>query len=409
MKKILLLLALSFSTTLHSQDSISVLFIGNSYTYVNDLPIMTSNLATSLGKTITVDSKTNGGYTFQNHTTDALTFSKIHAKPWDVVIIQGQSQEPSFPDSQVNSSTLPYAVKLADSVYASNFCSNVMYFMTWGRKDGDPQWSEINTFEKMNTRLYNAYMRIADSSEKAMVSPVGSVWAYVRQNHPTIDLYSGDGSHPSLAGTYLSACVFYTALFRGATTGAPYLGGLDATTAGILQTAADHVLDSLQKFKLHPVSEPTQADFEFSQSGATIQFTNESSRATSYSWDFGDLNSSTAENPSHTYTNNGTYTVELTATSSCNSSTISKQLLVTTAGLKEEDVSLIEIKKHNEGIHILPIQKELELMVVTVDGKTLIHSLNIKDEGVWIQKSNQLIFIQAIDNSGRNKVVRIMN
>lgn len=370
---------------------------------------MTSNLATSLGKTITVDSKTNGGYTFQNHTTDALTFSKIHAKPWDVVIIQGQSQEPSFPDSQVNSSTLPYAVQLADSVYASNFCSNVMYFMTWGRKDGDSQWSEINTFEKMNNRLYNAYMRIADSSEKAMVSPVGSVWAYVRQNHPTIDLYSGDGSHPSLAGTYLSACVFYTALFRGATTGAPYLGGLDATTAGILQTAADHVLDSLQKFRLHPVSEPTQADFEFSQSGATIQFTNESSRATSYSWDFGDLNSSTAENPSHTYTNNGTYTVELTATSSCNSSTISKQLLVTTAGLKEEDVSLIEIKKHNEGIHILPIQKELELMVVTVDGKTLIHSLNIKDEGVWIQKSNQLIFIQAIDNSGRNKVVRIMN
>jgi hypothetical protein len=212
MKKILhllLLLPLTISSLL-AQDSISVLFIGNSYTYVNDLPGTLGSLATSLGKEITIDSKTNGGYTFQNHTTDPLTFSKIHSKPWDVVVIQGQSQEPSFPDSQVDSQTLPYALQLSDSIWVNNSCGNVMYYMTWGRQNGDSQWSEINTFEKMNTRLYNAYMRMADSSDRSMVSPVGRVWSYVRANHPTINLYNADQSHPSLEGTYLAACTFYT-------------------------------------------------------------------------------------------------------------------------------------------------------------------------------------------------------
>ena len=129
MKKILLLfsflpLTISFAFT---QDSISVLFIGNSYTYVNDLPGTLGTLAASLGKEITIDSKTNGGYTFQSHVNDALTYSKIHLKPWDVVVIQGQSQEPSFPDAQVDTQTLPYAVQLSDSIWANNTCSNVMY------------------------------------------------------------------------------------------------------------------------------------------------------------------------------------------------------------------------------------------------------------------------------------------
>ena len=95
-----------FSTGLmYAQDSASVLFIGNSYTYVNDLPTVFSNLTTSLGDEVTVDSKTNGGFTFLNHVNDPVTFSKIHSKPWDFVVIQGQSQEPSFETSQVNINT----------------------------------------------------------------------------------------------------------------------------------------------------------------------------------------------------------------------------------------------------------------------------------------------------------------
>src|SRR5205823_5896814 len=45
----------------------------------------------------------------------------------------------------------------------------------------------------------------------------------------------------------------------------------------------------------------------------TVSFTNLSSGATDYSWDFGDGNFSTAANPTNTYTNAGSYTVSLTA------------------------------------------------------------------------------------------------
>jgi hypothetical protein len=147
-----------------------VLFVGNSYVNTNDLPNVFKNITNSKGDIVTVDSKTNGGFTFQSHVNDPVTFQKINSKPWDYVVLQGQSQEPSFPYGQVNSATLPYAVQLADSVYANAPCSQAMYFMTWGRQVGDPQWDSINTFDKMNLRLRNAYLRIADSAN-ASVSP----------------------------------------------------------------------------------------------------------------------------------------------------------------------------------------------------------------------------------------------
>ncbi|MFN5032289.1 MAG: hypothetical protein ACK5FX_08725, partial [Flavobacteriia bacterium] len=188
MKKLGLLMLLFISGSNYAQDSISVLFIGNSYTYVNDLPTVFKNLTQSLGDISTVDSKTNGGYTFQNHLSDAVTHTKIQSRQWDFVVLQGQSQEPSFPTDQVNAQTLPPAAALADSVYSNWYCSQAVYFMTWGRQNGDPQWDSISTFDGMNVRLRNAYMRIADSAN-ASVSPVGVAWKYVRDNHPTINLY----------------------------------------------------------------------------------------------------------------------------------------------------------------------------------------------------------------------------
>lgn len=53
----------------------------------------------------------------------------------------------------------------------------------------------------------------------------------------------------------------------------------------------------------------------------TVSFTNTSKNAVSYSWDFGDGNTSILENPTNTYTSAGTYTVKLIATDSQESST----------------------------------------------------------------------------------------
>lgn len=382
MKKISLLIGLIVcinSTTL-AQDSLSVLFIGNSYTYVNDLPTMFLNVTQSLGDNALIDSKSNGGYTFQNHLSDPLTHTKIQSQAWDYVVIQGQSQEPSFPYDQVNLNTLPPEVQLADSVYANNYCSQVMYFMTWGRQVGDPQWDSINTFDKMNVRLRNAYLRISDSAE-ASVSPVGVAWKYVRDNYPTINLYSGDGSHPSVEGSYLAACTFYASLFRKSPVGATYTAGLNATIAGQLQEAAAlAVLDSLSTWHLRPKSDITIANFTSTNSGYTVDFENESWRATSYSWDFGDGFNSTDENPIHMYATNGNYTVELIAESVCGNDTTSALINLPLLGLNENESSF-ELMNKGENQYVLTSNSQLsEVILVDLNGRKIKQLENAKNE-----------------------------
>ena len=116
MKNLLVLLSLILSNLLIGQDSLSVLFIGNSYTYTNDLPGMLNSLTLSLGDKITFNSQTAGGATFQVQTNTPSVFTKIKSKQWDYVVLQAQSQEPSFPTAQVNTGTIPYAIQLADSI-----------------------------------------------------------------------------------------------------------------------------------------------------------------------------------------------------------------------------------------------------------------------------------------------------
>ncbi len=320
MKNLLVLLSLILSNLLFCQDSLSVLFIGNSYTYVNDLPGTLNSLTLSLGDKITYDSQTAGGATFQVQTNTPAVFTKIKSKQWDFVVLQAQSQEPSFPTSQVNTGTIPYAIQLADSIYVNKFCSQIMMYMTWGRQNGDPQWDSISTFNGMNGRLRDAYLRIMDSVQGSM-SPVGSAWRYVRDNYPSINLYSSDGSHPSTEGTYLAACTFYASLFRKSPVGASFNSTIGQTNASILQNvAALTVLDSLGLWNLHDLSELTISDFVVNQNNESVALLNQSLKADQFSWNFGDGTSeSIEENPTHTFTSNGTYTITLIASSSCDS------------------------------------------------------------------------------------------
>ncbi len=74
------------------------------------------------------------------------------------------------------------------------------------------------------------------------------------------------------------------------------------------------------------------AGYTVAASGNTANFTNTSTNATSYSWNFGDgTPASTMANPSHTYSAEGTYTVVLTATGPCGTSTSSQQVIISSS------------------------------------------------------------------------------
>ncbi len=390
MRKFLAFVFLLFSFNLFCQDSVSVLFVGNSYIYSNDLPIVFKNIATSKGDIVTIDSKTNGGFTFQSHVNDPVTFQKINSKPWDYVVLQGQSQEPSFPYGQVNTSTLPYAVQLSDSVYANAPCSQAMFFMTWGRQVGDPQWDSINTFNKMNLRLRNAYLRIADSAN-ASVSPSGPAWKYVIDNHPTVNLFSPDGSHPSYAGTYLSACVFYGSIFHKSPVGATFLGSLDQATADILQyAAAITVLDSITTWKLKHHDSLVRVEFISSATnqGNSIQFNSTSNYVDNLTWYFGDDMFSNEQNPLHTYMVDGNYLVELVGTGTCGSDTATQLITISTA--------------------MLDLFSEDEIHVEVVDNSHLLVTSNVQfspKDIILFDASGRAIQFKVLEDSAHSKLI----
>lgn len=250
MKKIFLsfvIIALSFA--LNAQTSVRALFIGNSYIYTNDLPTMLQTLASGCGDTLDFAQSTPGGCTFARHLQNNISMSYIAQSGWDCVILQEQSQYPSFPIGQVQSQCFPYAHQLCDHIRTENPNANVMFFMTWGRKNGDADncalYPPLCTYEGMDSLLYERYMMMAEENS-ASVSPVGRVWHVIRQQYPEIELYSADESHPSVAGTYAAAVTFYTMIFRSSPSCINKDMGLDATTAQrIRQIVETVVYDSL--------------------------------------------------------------------------------------------------------------------------------------------------------------------
>ena len=129
-----------------AQQTKEVLFVGNSYTYYNDLPNLVQQIALSFGDTLIHESSTPGGSSFSAHTTNTQTLGKISQQQWDYIVLQAQSQEPSLSPGYVNANVYPAVQSLIDSIEQSSLCIEPLFFMTWGRKNGDA--SKNTTYEK---------------------------------------------------------------------------------------------------------------------------------------------------------------------------------------------------------------------------------------------------------------------
>ncbi|MCB9048754.1 MAG: PKD domain-containing protein [Lewinellaceae bacterium] len=86
------------------------------------------------------------------------------------------------------------------------------------------------------------------------------------------------------------------------------------------------------------VGGPPQSGFEYTSNEATAHFTNTTENADSYVWLFGDGNSSTSEEPEHTYSLGGNYTVTLLATNECGTDT-SEQVITLTGSAPMPNLS----------------------------------------------------------------------
>lgn len=254
-----LILCLFCSIWVYAQSS-RVLFIGNSYTSVNNLPELISQIYSSTGESMEYVMSAPGGCTFQQHCSVSLPY--IQQGNWDYVVLQEQSQLPSFPESQFMQESYPYAQELCSLIRQYNPDAKIVFYMTWGRKNGDPQngqyYPPLNTYEGMDSLLHARYLIMAEDND-ACVSPVGAVWHSIRDQYPDMELYQSDGSHPSYFGSYVAACSFYTSFTGRNPLDIQWNGTLDGPSADIAKNAAKRVVyDSLSSWCLE--TDTTQID-----------------------------------------------------------------------------------------------------------------------------------------------------
>lgn len=374
--------------TASAQVTKRVLFIGNSYTSVNNLPQLCASVAASTGNTIIYDSSTPDGHTLEGHFYNTGTTAKIQAGNWDFVALQEQSQRPSFPDHTLGYMVYEYASLLNNKILQSNPCAETVFYMTWGRKNGDsqmcPQFPPVCTYEGMDDRIRNCYMTVTNDNS-AIVSPVGAVWRNIRTNHPELELYAADGSHPSLLGSYVAACTFYTALFRNDPMGIAFDAGQPTEVAAIVKNAVRTIVyEHLPDWKIG--SYDVQAGFTFTASGSDYTFANTSAHAQNYSWDFGDGQTSEDANPTHTFTIPGNYTVTLTA-QNCGQASVQQQN-ITVLALKDwtNSPTLVYPNPVSDLLFVESESENLRLKMYNVMGQLLLET-NLKSK-------------QAVDLSG---------
>lgn len=228
-----------------------VLFIGNSLTYANDLPGMIADIAAGENRALSYEVHAPGGSRLADHSRNRDLRDLLQSEPWDIVVLQEQSQYPAFSDGQVARDVLPYARQLVSLAREANPEVEVLFYMTMARQNGDPQnvkfVAALKTYEGMQRRINRSYLNMARQN-KAAVAPVGDAWETFRIRHPSVNLYA-DPVHPNPAGSYLAACVFFSSLFATPCQGTDIPQGLDPSLAADIQAITDKsVLGPRQKW-----------------------------------------------------------------------------------------------------------------------------------------------------------------
>ena len=189
---------------------IHILFIGNSFTFVNDLPDMLETIAADAGVGLETASVLKGGaYLHQfadpEHELGQRLAETYPTKIWDYIVLQDQSFNPAGrPDDFLAS-----AGKLCSTMCGG---AKFLFYSTWAYRDNTEKLAKTGmTYAEMRNALTASYQKAADCFGGIRV-PVGDAFARSAEVNPSIDLYTPDDYHPSPCGTYLAACLFYKAV-----------------------------------------------------------------------------------------------------------------------------------------------------------------------------------------------------
>jgi hypothetical protein len=212
-----------------------VLFVGNSLTYVNDLPLVVRALSrAALGDSaLRVAMVAFPDYSLEDHWARGDAGRAIAGSSWDVVVLQ---QGPSALESS-RALLVDYAKRFAAAARAAH--ATPALYAVWPTADRPQDFA----------RSAESY-RLAADSVQGLLFPVGEAWQAAWRRDATLPLYASDGLHPSTYGTYLAGLVIAGRLTGRSPSGMPTSLAIDggarleipAAVAVTLQAAAAEVL-----------------------------------------------------------------------------------------------------------------------------------------------------------------------
>lgn len=233
-------------------ESLKVLFIGNSFTYYNDMPQLFGQIASGAGELVEVHSIVHGSYTLEKYAdpndvaapTDDVTMQGCGqivdqtlraSDDYGVVILQEQSTRPvtnynSFVES---------ARTLKEKIGETQKDCEVYLYATWGFPAGlDSTYATIPDLEVAIRQAYkNAAAEIG-----ASVSNVGEAFTAIYTQHSEIGLYNADGRHPTYVGSYLAACVHLATILDCDPRTTTFTGELSEDDAKLMENVAYEVV-----------------------------------------------------------------------------------------------------------------------------------------------------------------------
>ncbi|MBT8290812.1 MAG: hypothetical protein KJO93_08240 [Muriicola sp.] len=206
----------------------NVLFIGNSHTNYNlgiDHYLKGFTSQADLDFIPTIEKITMDGASMQDHLENANTLAKLNERDWDVVILQENS-------TVASEQTTEAITSLQEMKFAlPNNKTKIYLFMTW-TYENEPA---------MLTNIRATYEQAAPLVSGTVV-PIGLAFKEIADD-PTseVTLYNTDGIHPSIEGSYLSAAMFYAAIYDKDPVLNSYSAGLETAMAGYLRRKANEV------------------------------------------------------------------------------------------------------------------------------------------------------------------------
>ncbi|MDE1152719.1 MAG: hypothetical protein PW788_09305 [Micavibrio sp.] len=223
-------------------STVSVLFIGNSYTYYNDMPQMVADIAAGdMGNSVIyqIQSATRGGKSLTALLQDQDIVNLVSARLWNYVVLQEQSFWAMAPESV--EVTANAARDWVGKIKAEG--AKPLLYVTWARQPNsywytDRQFGFTKSPHYMQGQLDQSSAVLGQQLGMVTV-PVGDAFATALQQDEKWPLYAEDSSHPSRLGSYLAALVFYKTISGRSpesTTYAP--ADMDASSAAALRKIA---------------------------------------------------------------------------------------------------------------------------------------------------------------------------